>query len=146
MSNNSPENGASTASLRSWHGWWPLAVTLSLSAVLVAIILWDREDKPLVPSMPNASPDAVAQSRIRFLPPPPDAAEAISDAPSMCYSVVSEQRDGAQVLRIRTHAEGDELIIDAITGRLVAVRDSKGKTIARPASPVNVIEQPPTAS
>lgn len=146
MSNNSPENGASTAPLRSWHGWWPLAVTLSLSAVLVAVILWNREDKPLVPSMPNASPDAPTHSRIRFLPHPIDVAEAASDVPSICYSVVPEERDGAQVLRIRTHVGGDELIIDAITGRLVAVRDSRGKTIAWPVSPMSVIEQPPKAS
>jgi hypothetical protein len=147
MSDNSPENGASIASLRAWHGWWPLAVTLSLSAILVAIILRGRGDKPNIPPMPGTPPNAAISARVRMLPGPvSEAALAIDDVHTTHYRIVSEDRDGVQVLRIRTHAEGDELIVDASTGRLVAVRDCKGKTVPWPASPMSAIEHPAKAS
>jgi hypothetical protein len=140
---NSLENGASNVSLRAWHGWWPLAVTLSLSAILVALILWSREDKP----KSDFTPHAAFSPRIRMLPRPPiDMAAAIDNVEPTHFSVVSEERDGVQVFRIRTHGDGDELIVDALTGRLLAVRDSKGKITPWPLSPLTAIEHRPKAS
>ena len=45
----------------------------------------------------------------------------------------------------RLHPNGDELIVDAVTGRLLAVRDAKGKTTLWPTSPMNRVSPVRTA-
>jgi hypothetical protein len=42
-----------------------------------------------------------------------------------------EELDGKMIYRIRTLAQGDELIIDAVTGKLISIRDSNGRKILR---------------
>jgi hypothetical protein len=144
MTNDSPDNGAAPASVRAWQGWWPLAVTAALSAVVFAIIVRGREDKPNAPSEPGTRPDAAAHKMIRVLPRP-ETLVAVDAVQPQC-NIVAEERDGTQVLRIRTHEFGDELIVDAVTGRLVAVRDSMGRTISVPMPPVTGAEHPAKSS
>lgn len=73
-------------------------------------------------------------------------AQPVQMARPTLHTIVLEQRDGAQVYRIRAHANGDEMIVDAVTGRLLAVRDAKGKTTLWPMSPMNGVESPQKSS
>lgn len=144
MTNLSPDAGATSASVRAWHGWWYLGMTAALSAIAVALILRGRDDKPHPVPPLGTQPDGVAHKMIRTLPQP--VSLVATDITQPLYTIVPDEKDGAQVLRIRTHADGDELIVDALTGRLVAVRDSKGRTIAVPAPNITGIELPATGS
>ncbi len=83
-------------------------------------------------------PDQSAPVRARALPVPIDVVD-----PAL-YRIVLDKMDGKQVVRICTRENGDELIVDAATGRLIAVREPNGKTTLWPASRNNAPHIPPT--
>lgn len=139
---DSPEKGASPTPLRAWQGWWPLAATLLLSTLLVALIVRNRDENPVNPHQR----DVQHPPRARILPQPPDTAVAVADVQNGPWNIVTDMLEGIQIFRIRTHANGDELIVDAATGRLLAVRDQTGKTLSWPMSPMNVMDHPPKNS
>ena len=84
-----------------------------------------RNDKAVVPPLPEDRPEAVAVRAPRALPMPPEAIVNL-------YSVAHDQQNGAPILRIRARADGDEITIDAQTGRLLSVRAANGKLMAWP--------------
>ena len=124
MMSPSPADRPPPPRMRDWHGWKPLAVTTGLAAVLVAgILLTGRE-----PSA-SAPPSQPPQGRpVRALPAPPIALEGENGLPMVAH----DHFDGVPVLRIRTVDEGDEMVVEAATGRLLAVRDNQGRVTLWP--------------
>lgn len=126
MTSPSPADRSPPPSLRDWHGWKPLAVIAALGAVLAAGILLSGRD----PSEAAPSASHPPQGRpVRALPMP---AIALAEAENGVPMVAHDHFDGVPVLRIRTVEEGDEMVVEAATGRLLAVRDSQGRVTLWP--------------
>jgi hypothetical protein len=95
--------------------WWlaPAALVV-LAAGAVAVIRVYRDAPANAPT--DAGP-AVAPNR-KFLPQPPGE-------PGTLHSVTSGVENGVRVWKIRVTPGGDELIVDAATGRLLETRPAK---------------------
>mgnify|MGYP001392209743 CR=1 FL=1 len=117
---NAPKSGISP---QSWHGWTTLLTTAVLGVAVAAFVFHsfgDEQPKPPVP-LP-ADLNAVQSTSIRVPLPPEDL-----PTPPL-HSVVKDVRQGVAVLRIRPLPLGDELIIDARSGKLIAVINAMGMT------------------
>jgi hypothetical protein len=108
---------------REWQGWKPLTVACALSVALVAIVWWWNNDrKATAPT--NAETQPLPRPP-RGLPVP--VALDVNEDPDPIPLVARDNFDGVPVLRIRAGSEGDDIIVDAATGKLLAVRDNRGK-------------------
>jgi hypothetical protein len=115
-SNDSPRR----RSLRDWHGWRALGITTMLAVIVAFGVVFFGGRGDTEPKSSERSKQSARLAPVRVLPRPP--VDLVPDV-----NVVPEQLDGQQVLRIRTHAEGDEMIVDAATGKLLAVRNHLGR-------------------
>ena len=124
----------------------PLSWGLALAATSMLLIgggaiIWTHKGPAAEPTTPTDSdpggPLAV-QMKLppRVIPLPP------ADAPSGLHTVSYAMENGTRVVKIRVVPNGDELIVDAATGRLLETRPSRptapppmGKFIA-PFSPM----------
>jgi hypothetical protein len=96
--------------------WWlaPSAIVV-LAAGAVAVI-WAYRDRP---EGAPANPGPAAAPHRKFLPPPPPG------DPGALHSVTTGVENGVRVWKIRVTPGGDELIVDAATGRLLETRPAK---------------------
>lgn len=134
MKNHSPCRQFQLGSRIGSIGWTPLAVCIGLCAIVLALMI-RRRDEPPAPPAQEAQQQFVA-ARPRVLPQPPIASPLL-------YSVTIENSAHGQILRIRARENGDELIVDAASGKLLSVRDANGKTVPVPnAWPVPVSLSP----
>jgi hypothetical protein len=108
----SPENPGPSrwVALKKWQGWGPLVFSLVILLVGVLVIRFAQDDPAKVdPSLTQTH---------RLLLPPPELLHKISvEVPDS-----DPIRNG--LVTIRT-PQGDELLVEVITGRLVAVRNGK---------------------
>jgi hypothetical protein len=110
--------GSQSTSLLHWHGWKPLGVVVLLGGLLIAGVRWFNDE----PKVPVAKLPPGTQPPPR-LPTPVAAAEA-----GVSLSLVARDHfEGVPVLRIRSQADGDEVLIEVATGKLLAVREMNGK-------------------
>jgi hypothetical protein len=125
----SSDNPSKLSSLGNWHGWKPLIVTLSLSAAgVAAVLIW--HEQPESPSKPAEN----LPLRTKSLPMPPDPERPL---------IVLKSGQEKRFYFIRNRDQGDEMIVDFQTGKLLSVRDSQG-TLVWEAPKVQVDERPPT--
>jgi hypothetical protein len=120
MMPSSPNESSGRRSLRDWHGWRVLGVTAMLAVIIALCVVFFGGRGDSEPKSNESSKQTARLAPARVLPRPP--VDLVPDV-----NVVPEQLDGLQVLRIRTHAEGDEMIVDAATGKLLAVRNHLGR-------------------
>jgi len=106
----------------------PWGVALAATSLLIVgggAIIWTHQDPA------KAGPEQVADGRMtrRPLPQPPaidppGTPIALNNSASF-YSVSYSHENGTRVVKIRVVADGDELIVDAQTGRLLETRPSR---------------------
>lgn len=103
---------------RRWDGWLPLGVVVCLVVLIFGgVALWNREPPP--------EPQAPRSNRPpRSLPVPVNVTVKEVELPPI---VARDEFDGVKVLKIRAQPAGDEILIEAATGKLMAVRDAHGK-------------------
>ncbi|HKB05834.1 MAG TPA: PepSY domain-containing protein [Gemmataceae bacterium] len=96
--------------------WWlaPTAI-VALAAGAVAAI-WAYRDTAPDPQATDPSP--AAPSPRKFLPDP-------KGEPAALHSVTTSVENGVRVWKIKVTPGGDELIVDAATGRLLETRPGK---------------------
>ena len=123
MFSSSSDDPEKATSLAKWHGWKPLGVALIGSAVLIAGFTLFGRDR----SADDPKSEAALIKRTRPLPPMP--VPFLQDEAVLHSVQVDEQEGGTQVYRIKAQENGDELTIDAKTGKLLVVRDRNGRII-----------------
>jgi hypothetical protein len=102
-----------------WTGWKPLLIALGLLSVGLPAFFYWYDPKPPPPAL-----DApIGKVSIRLPPLPPGVRP---------YRIAKGLENEIAVWRIQVVEDGDELIVDAVSGRLIAVRDKDGKTTWRP--------------
>jgi hypothetical protein len=96
--------------------WWLAPVAVAFLALVGLGIYWTPAD--------SAPPDeTVAPQTIRTVPPP------VPDGPSGLHAVSTTNEQGVKVIRIQVVPGGDELVVDAATGRLIEARPA-GKAVS----------------
>ncbi|HKB04142.1 MAG TPA: hypothetical protein VKD90_18105 [Gemmataceae bacterium] len=91
--------------------WLILPAAIGLLAGGGLAVTWANRQAPAPEAMEAPVPGARPQ---KFLPAPPD--------PTGMYSVANDVEHGVRVVKIRVSADGDELVVDAETGRLIEAR------------------------
>ena len=79
-------------------------------------VTWANREGPA----PGPAAPAVSAVPQRMLPLPPD--------PTGMYSVLNDVEHGVRVVKVRVSADGDELVVDAETGRLIEARPPRPAT------------------
>jgi hypothetical protein len=92
----------------SWLPWWPVPAAAAFLAVVGAGVYLAQPDAP--PAGPPAGEAG------RTVPPP------VPDQAARFHSLTTGVEHGIRVIRIQVVAGGDELVIDAATGRLLEAR------------------------
>lgn len=110
---------------RTWQSIGAVLFGASVAAAVVALIV--AYSGAEVPPPPSGPPTQVEAAPVRVLPLPPQA-EPVAH-------VIPNEFEGQPVLSIKTAAEGDEMLVDADSGRLVAVRDAEGRVTRLPTAP-----------
>jgi hypothetical protein len=104
-----------------WHGWVPLGIAVAV--IVVGVFLLSQEPEPKCTPGPGArlisEPDIAPM--IQPLTP-----SAVTDGPAL-HSIRLTEEMGQPVYCIRAVPNGDELIIDAVTGKLLSVREASGR-------------------
>ena len=118
-SESSPRRGW-LSNLRSWHGWRSLAVSVVLLLVGVAAVLLYHRPTPPDPPLPPAD----MKARFARLPVAPSP-EPPAPAGVRLHSVTVAEEEGKRVIKIRATPGGEELVVDAATGKLLAVRERR---------------------
>jgi len=99
----------------------------SISLVLVGggALIWSNRqpDKTGHLSDQQTSQSAAPAKMIRVLPPPLPPAD-VANAPQL-HGVTYAIENGTAIVKIRVIPDGDELIVDASTGRLIESRPSR---------------------
>src|SRR4051794_10005171 len=94
--------------------WWLAPVGGAALVLAAGVVVWAfRDPNPEPPAGPGAVPPA---SRV----PAP-----VVDRPAGLHSVTAGVENGVRVLKIRVTPGGDELIVDAATGRLLETRPGR---------------------
>ena len=110
---------------------FPLSWGVALAAASLLLIgggavIWsshpDDEGPPGV-SGPPALKTAAGEVRIRQLPAPPLAMDARAERG--LHTVAYAVENGTRVVKIKVVESGDELVVDAATGRLLETRPSR---------------------
>ena len=90
--------------------------------IAAGVIVWSNHEPPQTPGTPESPDEIVAIVRNggqRDLPRP-------TEGPAFAFHSVSfTEENGARVVKIRVRADGDELVVDMSTGRLIATRPSR---------------------
>lgn len=99
-----------------------LAVAAGAFFLMAAgVIVWSNREPPQTPGTPESPDEIVAIIRNagqRDLPRP-------TEGPAFAFHSVSfTEENGARVVKIRVRADGDELVVDMSTGRLISTRPS----------------------
>jgi hypothetical protein len=115
---------ASTGPFRSPSLFWGAAlIVTSLLTIGGGAIIWSNRDR--APAIAKADPQAAnaePQRSQRFLPRP----EMVVDArTTKLHEVAFAVENGTAVVKIKVVAGGDELIVDANTGRLIETRPGR---------------------
>lgn len=97
--------------------WLAPAAGMAL-AVGTGAVIWAFRAGPANPPPDAGAPDASLPNQ-KMLPVPP-----AEGAPGL-HSVIPAMENGVRVLRIRVTPGGDELIVDAVTGRLLETRPAR---------------------
>ncbi len=131
-----PSSSDSPSSYRlwRWHGWKPLLVTLVVLGVGLLGFLYWYDTTPPVPPRPDRPPVKIS---MRLPPVPPN---------QLLHRVMMGHENGRRVWRIIAVENGDEIIVDAASGTLIAIRDKLGKTIWRPMVATKLSEELPMKS
>ncbi|HEX3150831.1 MAG TPA: hypothetical protein VHR66_22325 [Gemmataceae bacterium] len=118
-----------SASLSNSGGTFPLSwgialVTVSLIAIGGGAVVWSQhgDDNGLVIREHEVHGSDSSASR-RPLPEPPPG--TVGATKKNVYSVAHAVENGTQVVKIKVTPAGDELIIDANTGRLLETRPNR---------------------
>ena len=106
---------------RSLH-WGYALVALTALLATGGVILWLGDDDP-VPEIVNVPPEL--QPPARF--PAPDG---LANRPF--HSMVLAEENGTQVVKFRLVEQGDEIVIDAATGRLIETRPYRPIAVPMP--------------
>ena len=100
-------------------------ITVAAGAFLLmaaGVIVWSNREPPETPGTPESPDEIVAIIRNagqRDLPRP-------TEGPAFAFHSVSvTEENGARVVKIRVRADGDELVVDMSTGRLIATRPNR---------------------
>ena len=115
-----------------WSGWKPWAA-MGVAFAAGAFGIWYTHrlaDGPLGDEGPPSHTVVPAPKAKPFLvPPSPPPFERLVAAPAtpgqVLQSVSVVDENGTRVVKIRVQADGDELIVNAQTGRLIEVRPGK---------------------
>ena len=91
--------------------WWPVPAVAALVVATGAAVYWSQTGGP-----GDAASDRSHPASTRTVPPP------VTDGPAGVHSVKTDQEHGIKVIRIQVVPNGDELIVDAATGRLIEAR------------------------
>ena len=94
--------------------WWLAPAAVGLLGLVGLGVYWVPADRP-----PAARP--VVSTRV--VPPP------VPDDPPGLHAVSTGEEEGVRVVRIRVVPGGDELIVDAATGRLLEARPAAGSPV-----------------
>ena len=97
--------------------WWVVPAAGVALAAGVGAVIWTFRDRPADPA-PGAGQSGAAPNR-NVVPLPPGGGAA------GLHSVVPAVEHGVRVLKIRVTPGGDELIVDAVTGRLLETRPAR---------------------
>ncbi len=98
--------------------WWLAPAAVGLLAVVGFGVYWSQPDRAL----DEVPPEAMDLPKRSVPPPFPDQLTGV-------HSVSTGDEHGVRVVRIQVVPGGDELVVDAATGRLIEARP------ARPVSP-----------
>jgi len=104
--------------------WGIGLAAVSLLAIVGGTIAWSQRDEDVAPVTSNEfvqAPDVVGTNR--FLPQPP--ANTIEAGKNNVYSVAQAVENGTPIVKIKVTPSGDEIIVDAATGRVLETRPSR---------------------
>ena len=111
---NLANQGRAESALPAWL-ILPAAIGLLVGGGLA--VTWANRE----PTSPAAAEGPAPGTRpLKFLPPPTE--------PTGMYSVTNAVEHGVRVVKIRVSSDGDELVVDAETGRLIEARPPRPAT------------------
>jgi hypothetical protein len=114
---------ASNAPHSSSLSWGAALAAVSILTIGGGAIIWANRAPPEEESAQVASDDS-PRKHSRFIPKPPPLIPLDAQSANL-HSVAYGFENGTAVVKIKVVAEGDELIIDANTGRLIETRPSR---------------------
>jgi hypothetical protein len=79
----------------------------------------------MVPPVSDQEPQKFVRSPDRILPAPPPDRFAGATGNSGLHTVAYSVENGTRVVKIKVVESGDELVVDALTGRLLETRPSR---------------------
>jgi hypothetical protein len=103
--------------------WGAALAAVSILTIGGGAIIWANRDAPSSESAQAAQSEIVG-SPSRFIPSPPPPIPVEVQSANL-HSIAYGVENGTAVVKIKVVAEGDELIIDAATGRLIETRPSR---------------------
>jgi hypothetical protein len=88
-------------------------------------VIWSGrgEDNPTVPAQADG-PDHYVSGLARILPAPPVDGFGAATGPAL-HTVAYTVENGTRVVKIKVVETGDELVVDAITGRFIEARPGR---------------------
>lgn len=117
MSTPSPKLPGSS----SLYGGAVLAIT-SLLTILGGVVIWSHREPASSGTAEVRPPEEIDARPSRALPPPPVLVDPkLANLHTIAYAV----ENGTVVVKIKVVPDGDELIVDASTGRLLETRPSR---------------------
>jgi len=124
MSVQSPRPAVTTATS------WGIALAAgSLLLVAGGMVVWSAHDtdSPVSPPGPPGTPEAIAVAHAPITSEPVGLRRALpTPGPEVTlHSVAYAIENGTRVVKIKVVETGDELIVDAATGRLLEARPSR---------------------
>jgi hypothetical protein len=110
------------------HWGYPLAV---LTAVLTlgGAYVWLTDGPTPEQHTADSLRTTAAPTPIRHLPTPP-VPEAFANY--KFHSVIVAEENGTQIVKLRLAEEGDEIIVDAASGKFIEMRPYRPMTVAPP--------------
>ena len=119
----SPQSENARSGFWSWSGWRGVAVAVATLMVGIPAVCWyasQEAHNPVqaarLPPPPPMGPDG----RFGPYPPPPRPIHSVKDA---------HDASGMRLLKIRATDSGDEIVIDAVSGKVLEVHDTDGKKL-----------------
>lgn len=107
-----------------WHGWLPLGLAAVVIAVGIFLLKPEQDPDRGAPTGPlTAVSDAAGAPSVSDVSP-----WTMKSIPMLLHSVTLGEESGQLVFIIRVTPDGDELIVDATTGKLVSIREGTATT------------------